>query len=147
MSLLRLGMGLFFLVTGVQKIGDLGETAQFLLRSRLLLPEWACMPIACIGVAMELVVAVCLLFRAYYRGAAAWGVVMTSVYLCLYAQAWARGLELSCNCLGSTHEIVDYPLDTGMRLLFLGAMLLIVWDSRRSNFTLSSRRKLDFSEL
>ncbi len=147
MSLLRLGLGLFFLVTGVQKIGDLGETAQFLLRSRLLLPEWACMPIACIGVAMELVVAVCLLCRVMYRGAAVWGVVMTSVYLFLYAQAWARGLELSCNCLGSTHEIVDYPLDTGVRLLLLGAMLLIVWDSRRNVFTLSSQRKLDFSEL
>ncbi len=147
MFLLRVGMGLFFLITGVQKIGDLGETSQFLLRSRLLLPEWACMPIACIGVAMELVVAVCLLTRAFYRGAAAWGVVMTSVYLFLYAQAWARGLELSCNCLGSTHEIVDYPLDTGMRLLFLGAMLLIVWDSRRNTFSLSTQRKLDFSEL
>ncbi len=147
MFLLRCGMGLFFLVTGVQKIGDLGETAQFLLRSRLLLPEWACMPIACIGVAMELVVAACLLTRLLYRGAAVWGVVMTSVYLFLYAQAWARGLELSCNCLGSTHEIVDYPLDTGMRLLFLGAMLLILWDSRRNTFSLSTPRKLDFSEL
>ncbi len=147
MSLLRFGLGMFFLVTGVQKIGDLGETAQFLLRSRLLLPEWACMPIACIGVAMELVVAVCLLFRVLYRGAAAWGVVMTSVYLFLYAQAWARGLELSCNCLGSSHEIVDFPLDTGMRLLLLGAMLLVMWDSRRNVFTLSSQRKLDFSEL
>ena len=96
---------------------------------------------------MELVVAVCLVFRLSYRGAAIWGVVMTSVFLLLYVQAWARGLSLSCNCMGSDHEIVNFPQDTGVRLLLLGAMLLLVWDSRRWN-SLSSRkpRKLDFSE-
>ncbi len=148
-ALLRLGLGLFFLVTGVMKIGDLGETAQFLLRSDLLLPEWACMPIACIGVAMELVVGICMLLRWHYRGAALWGVVMSAVYLFLYAQAWARGLELSCNCLGSSHDIVDFPLDTGMRLLLLGTMLLIVWDSRRiSAYSFATHhRSLDISEL
>lgn len=96
---------------------------------------------------MELVVAVCMIFRLSYRGAAVWGVVMTGVFLLLYAQAWVRGLSLSCNCLGSTHEIVNYPQDTGVRLLLLGAMLLLVWDSRRRAL-LSTRkpRKLDFTD-
>lgn len=146
LNLLRVGMGVFFLVTGVLKIGDLGETADFLTRSDLL-PEFCSMPLACTGTAMELVVAVCLLFRLSYRGAAIWGCIMTSVFLLLYIQAWARGLSLSCNCMGSTHEIVDYPQDTGVRLLLLGAMLLLVWDSRRRD-TLSTRkpRSFDFSE-
>lgn len=146
LNLLRVGMSVFFLVTGVLKIGDLGQTADFLTRSDLL-PEFFSMPLACIGIAMELVVAVCLLLRLSYCGAALWGVVMTGVFLLLYVQAWARGLSLSCNCMGSTHEIVNYPQDTGVRLLLLGAMLLLVWDSRRKRPTAARKvRRLDFTD-
>lgn len=144
--LLRVGMGVFFLCTGLLKISGLDETAQFLTRSRLL-PELFSMPLACTGVAMELVVGACLLLRAAYRGAALWGCVMTGVFLLLYAQAWARGLELSCNCLGATHEIVNYPLDTGMRALLLGAMLILFWDSRQPNALLWKFRRFDFSDV
>lgn len=144
--LLRVGMGIFFLATGLLKIGSLDETADFLTRSRLL-PAFFSMPLACTGVAMELVVGGCLLLRAAYRGATLWGCVMTSVFLLLYAQAWARGLELSCNCLGATHEIVNYPFDTGMRALLLGAMLILVWDSRQPSPLLWRFRRLDFSDV
>ncbi len=147
MTLLRIGTGLFFLGTGLQKISGLDETAQFMIRSRLWLPDWFAMPLACTGVAMELVVGACLLGRYHYRGAAVWGVIMCSVFLLLYMQAWARGLTLSCNCLGSTHAIDNYPLDTGLRLLLLGAMVLILWDSRQETFSFGGGRKLDFSEL
>ena len=61
LNLLRVGLGIFFLVTGLLKIGEMGETADFLTRSDLL-PEFFSMPLACIGIAMELVVAVCLIF-------------------------------------------------------------------------------------
>ncbi len=143
MSLLRVGMGLFFLGTGLQKISGLNETAQFLIRSHLGLPEWLAMPLACTGVAMELIVGACLLGRYHYRGAAVWGVIMCSTFLLLYVQAWARGLSLSCNCLGSSHVIENYPLDTGLRVLLLGALLLILWDSRQESFSLGGKRRLD----
>lgn len=146
LTLLRVGLGGFFLLTGIPKIADLGETAEFLTRSDLL-PAWCSMPLACTGVAMELVVAVCLLFKLTYRGAAAWLVVMTSVFLLLYIQAWVRGLDLSCNCLGTTHAIDNYPLDTGIRLLLLGAALLLLWDSRRVDSAIWKNRKLDFSDV
>ena len=144
--LLRVGLGVFFIITALLKVAHLDETAEFLTRSRIL-PEFFSLPLACTGVAMELVVGVCLTFRVAYRGAALWGCVMTGVFAFLYAQAWARGLELSCNCLGSTHAIVNYPLDTTMRLLLLGAMLLLVRDSRQSAPLLWKFRKLDFSDV
>ncbi|MGN0868471.1 MAG: MauE/DoxX family redox-associated membrane protein [Akkermansia sp.] len=144
LSLLRLGLGLFFLVTAVLKIDQLGDTAEFLTRSRLL-PAFCSLPLACIGVAMELVVALCLLLRRSYRGASLWAAVMCTVYLLLYAQAWARGLELSCNCLGAAHEIVNYPLDTGLRLLLLAAVTLLLWDARRPSNARRGQR-FDFSQ-
>lgn len=146
LTLLRIGMGVFFLCTGVLKLGELAETAQFLTRSRLL-PESFSMPLASLGLAMEFVVGLCLLLRLQYRGASLWGVVMTGVFLLLYAQGWARGLELSCNCMGSSHLIVNYPLDTGIRMLLLGAMLLLYWDARYREQIAKESRHLDFSEL
>lgn len=145
LALLRLGLGGFFLTTGLQKVLSMNETADFLTRSRIL-PAFFSMPLACIGLAMELVVAVCLLTRRSYRGATVWGVIMCCTFLLLYFQGWMRGLELSCNCLGTTHEITDYPFDTGMRLLLLGAMLLLFWDSRRPAPTFMKLRKYEFED-
>lgn len=145
MLLLRMGLGGFFLLTGLQKLAGMDEMADFLTRSRIL-PAFFSMPLACIGLAMELVVAVCLLTRRSYRGATVWGVVMCSTFLLLYFQGWMRGLELSCNCLGSSHTITDYPFDTGMRLLLLGAMLLLFWDSRRPAPTFMKLRKYEFED-
>ncbi len=148
LTLLRIGLGGGFLVTGALKITDLGTTAEFMTRSALL-PEWCSMPIVCLGVSMELVVGLCLVFRRCYEGATLWGTVMCSVFLFLYTQAWIRGLELSCNCTGSLHEIVNYPLDTAMRLLLLGAMLLLLWDTRRrrSHMWNPDDSPFDFSEI
>ena len=145
LNILRLGMGGFFLITGVQKIATMNEMVDFLTRSRIL-PAFFSFPLACLGLAMELVVAVCLLARKSYRGATVWGVVMCVVFLLLYLQGWMRGLVLSCNCLGSTHEITDYPFDTGMRILLLGAMLLLFWDSRRPAPTFMKLRKYEFED-
>ena len=57
LALLRLGLGVFFLITGVQKIAGIHEMADFLTRSRIL-PAVCSLPLACLGLAMELVVAV-----------------------------------------------------------------------------------------
>lgn len=145
LTTLRVGLGIFFLFTGVQKIAGMNEMVDFLTRSRLL-PEFFSFPLACIGLAMELVVAVCLLCKRSYRGATVWGVMMCGVFVLLYLQGWIRGLELSCNCLGSSHEITNYPFDTGMRILLLGAMLLLLWDSRRPAPTFMKLRKYKFED-
>lgn len=145
LNALRLGLGAFFLFTALSKVGSMNEMVDFLTRSRIL-PAFFSFPLACLGLAMELVVAGCLLTKRQYRGATVWGVVMCATFLLLYFQAWMRGLELSCNCLGSSHEITDYPFDTGMRLLLLGAMLLLFWDSRRPAPTFMKLRKYEFDD-
>lgn len=148
LTILRIGLGFFFLITSILKISpeDLGATADFLTRSDLL-PEFFSMPLACIGITLEFVVGICLIFRLEYRGATIWGMMMTSVFFLLYAQAWARGLSLSCNCLGSAHEIENYPMDTGARLLLVGAMLLLMWDSRRNaHIARRKAKRFDFSD-
>lgn len=146
LTLLRVGLGVFFLYTGVLKIADLGTTAQFMTASRLL-PELFSMPVACVGVAMELVVGACLVLRCQYRGAALWGIVMTVVFVFLYSQAWARGLDLTCNCMGSGHQLDNYPLDIGIRLLLMGGMCLLYWEACTNELPPFPGKKLDFSDL
>lgn len=146
LMLLRVGLGVFFLYTGAMKVADLATTAQFMTASRLL-PEFFSMPIACLGVAMELVVGLCLVLRYQYRGAALWGLVMTAVFVLLYGQAWIRGLDLTCNCMGSEHALDNYALDIGIRLLLLGGMLLLYWEARSNQQQPYVTRKLDFSDL
>ncbi len=144
-ALLRIGLGLFFLIVALRKIPQLDITADFLTRSRIL-PEYFSLPLACIGVGMELTIGVCFVLRIAYRAASIWGSVMTSIFLLLYVQGWVRGLELSCNCLGNQHEVINYPMDSGLRLLLLGAVLILVWDSRQPERSLWKFRKLDFSD-
>ena len=144
--ILRISMGIFFLYTGIAKVTDLGTTAEFLTRSNIL-PEIFSMPLACTGIAMEIIVAVCLIFRLEYRGATVWAVIMTSVFVILYIQAWARGLSLSCNCFGAEHDVVNYPQDITIRILILGAMLLLLWDSRHRAPLPHASRNFDFSEV
>lgn len=148
LTLLREGLGLFFLINSVIKLNAraLWENAQFMTGCDIL-PEWASMPLTCIGMMMELTVGVCLLLRIDYRGATIWGTTMASVFFILYAQAWARGLSLSCACTGTAEQITNYPMDTGARLLLVGAMLLLLWDARKPEPTRRRKtRKLDFSD-
>lgn len=145
-NLLRVGIGMFFVVTSLLKIPHLDETADFLTRSRLL-PAQCSLPLACIGVGMELLVGICFVSRWAYRAATLWGCGMTMVFLFLYVQGWMRGLELSCNCMGVRHTIINYPLDSVLRVLLVGAMLILVWDSRQSESGLWKFRRLDFSDM
>lgn len=148
LTLLRIGLGAFFLINSVIKLNAkaLWENAQFMTGSDIL-PEWCSMPLTCIGMMMELVVGACLLFKLNYRGATIWGTVMTGVFFVLYAQAWARGLDLSCACTGSVHPIENYAMDTGARLLLVGSMLMLLWDSRRGEASRKRKSpKFDFSD-
>ncbi len=142
-NLLRVGMGIFFIVTGLLKVPHLNVTAEFLTRSRLL-PEMFSLPLASLGVAMEIIVGICLLLRKIYLGATCWGFLMTFVFCSLYTQAWVRGLDLSCNCLGSEHEIVNYPLDTSLRLLLLLGMSTLIWDALQKRTDLWKFKPLKF---
>lgn len=145
LTLLRIGFGSFFIVTGTLKIPQLDVTAEFLTRSRLL-PEFCSLPLASLGVAMEIIVGICLLLRKAYMGAAFWGGIMTLIFFLLYMQAWIRGQDLTCNCVGAAHHIVNYPLDTGLRLLLLVGMSALIWDALQKRTDIWKFRALEFEK-
>ncbi len=145
LAMLRVGLGLFFLYTSLSKVSDLAATADFMTRSRVL-PEFFSMPLSCIGVSMEIVVALCLISKSMYRGASLWLVIMCGVFVVLFAQAWIRGLDLSCNCTGSLQAIENYPLEVSSRCILLAAGALLLWDAWRSEPRPWKSRPFDFSD-
>lgn len=144
-TMLRIGLGTFFIITGVLKTAQLNVTSEFLTRSRLL-PEIFSLPLASLGVAMEVIVGLCLLLRKAYLGASFWGGIMSLIFFLLYTQAWVRGLDLTCNCVGTAHHIVNYPLDTALRLLLLVGMSLLIWDAMQKRTDIWKFTPIEFEK-
>lgn len=144
--LLRVAMGAFFLYTSFAKLGSMDETGQFITRSDIF-PEYVSMPLAFVGIAMEMIVGFGLFFKWQYRGAVIWALIMCTSFIAFFINAWARGLSLSCNCFGSQDVIDNYPVELSYRLLLLGAILLLYWDVRRQRTQSWKRVELDLSEL
>jgi len=144
--LLRIALGAFFLYTCFAKLSAMDETGQFITRSDIF-PESFSMPLAFVGMAMEMLVGFGLFFKWQYRGALIWALIMCLSFVGFFANAWARGLSLSCNCFGSQAVIENYPLELSYRLLLLGAVLLLYWDMSRQRTLSWKRVDLDLSEL
>lgn len=143
---LRLGMGGFFLFVAGRKLLHLDQL-QMTIDHFAIFPEAWSHPLACLGVACEIVVGVGLLIRKICSGAALLGSVLTFTFVALFIQGWIRGLSLSCNCIGVEREVTNYPFEIMWRLVLFVLMLLILWTSCRKGKTYFNVTRLDFSEM
>ncbi len=144
--LLRLALGLFFLYTGISKLWQIQQTAQTLTQADIL-PLSFSLPLAYIGIAMEIIVGFCFTFRWAYKAASIWAVVMTACFLGIFVQSWIRDIELYCNCFAMNTQVNSYPLEVGLRLLLFGATISLLWDAFRPSSKKKFRRPLDFSDI
>ncbi len=144
--ILRLALGALFLYTGFSKITDISLTAQTITQADILPADFS-FPLAYTGIAMEIVLGFCLLFKKAYLATSLWTNILCLVFVGIFVQAWARGLDMSCNCLAMNHSIQEYPLEICLRLILLGASLCLSWDAFHPSTDKKSERKLDFSQL
>lgn len=144
--LLRLGMGGFFLFVAGRKLFHLDQLQATIDRFAIFPEAWG-HPLACLGVACEMVVGLGLLFRRTCAGAALLGSALTFTFVALFVQGWIRGLALSCNCIGVEREVTSYPFEVAWRLGLFLLMLVILWNSCRKGKTYFNVTRLDFSEM
>ena len=137
--LLRLGMGGFFLFVAVRKLLHLDQLQETIDRFSIFPEAWG-HPLACLGVSCEIAVGLGLLFRRTCAGAA-------FAFVALFVQGWARGLSLSCNCIGVERVVTSYPFEVAWRLVLFSLMLILLWDSCRKGKTYFNVTRLDFSEM
>ena len=143
--LLRLGMGAFFFLLRAQAASSgpaSGDDRPFFH-----FPGGLGASLACLGVSCEIAVGMGLLFRRTGAGAALLGSALTFAFVALFVQGWARGLSLSCNCIGVERVVTSYPFEVAWRLVLFSLMLILLWDSCRKGKTYFNVTRLDFSEM
>ena len=144
--ILRVGTGVFFLTVGGMKAMHLDRLEADIDRFDIVPHDWAWL-MACLGIAVELIVGGCLLFKRMYMGATALGVALTGGFVAIFVQGWIRGLSLSCSCLGVQREVDNYPFEVTWRVLLLGVMLLLFWDANHREKVYFKPVRLNFSDI
>jgi putative oxidoreductase len=128
-ALMRLGLGVLFVVAGALKWRDPAGFAQEIVNYHL----WPGLApyLAAVLPTIEITVGVALLAAPlpWRRAAAAAIAVVTAGFTLAVGSAVARGLDISCGCFGAGSGRVTW-LTVLRNLALLGAALWLVWAGR-----------------
>jgi uncharacterized membrane protein YphA (DoxX/SURF4 family) len=126
-TLARLGLAAVWLISGVVKISDTGQT-YIAVKAYDALPSSLVGPVATAMPLLELVLGVFLLVGLGTRLVAVASALLLLVLIAAIAQSWARGLSIDCGCFGGGGQVsagqTQYPQEIARDTGFL---LLAVW--------------------
>lgn len=126
---LRVGLGAFFAWTGGEKLLRLDDFTRAVANYKLVMEPWD----AVVAYSLpwwELVSGVALMVGFWTRGALMSVAAMTLAFVFGIAQAWYRGLEISCGCFGSSDTVSNYPVHLAGLGLLLAAVGFLWWAER-----------------
>ena len=93
---IRLCVSCFFLFISIKKVLEINKLQGDIEKFDVFPVSWS-IPFSYLGVACEIIIALGLLWRKTYAGAAMLGCLMTSMFIALFAQGWAREIgRASC---------------------------------------------------
>lgn len=123
--LLRMGLGLFFLIVGTLKLRDLTAFTEDIFNYQILFPPYdgyAAYLIAWLEVVTGSIVIV---GRWGTRGALLLIAAMLLSFIIALSTAANKGLNINCGCFGSSEEPTNFPLHISLNatLLLLSAYL------------------------
>jgi uncharacterized membrane protein YphA (DoxX/SURF4 family) len=129
--LARLGLAAVWLISGVAKVADPGQT-YLAVQAYDVLPEDLVGVVATALPLVEVVFGVLLVVGAATRFTAVASAALLVVFIAGVAQSWARGLTIDCGCFGGGGEVAPgetaYPQEIARDIGFLA---LAVWLSVR----------------
>lgn len=121
-TLVRLGLAAVWLVSGIAKISDSGQT-YLAVKAYDVLPDALLHPVATALPLLELVLGAFLLLGLATRWVAVASAVLLLVFIAGVAQSWARGLTIDCGCFGGGGEVAAgqtrYPQEIARDVGFL----------------------------
>ncbi|MEY7974248.1 MauE/DoxX family redox-associated membrane protein [Saccharomonospora xinjiangensis] len=125
--LVRLGLAAIWLVSGVLKVSDPGQT-YLAVQAYDILPDSLIGVVATALPLVEIVLGLLLLFGVATRITAVASAALLVVFIAGVAQSWARGLTIDCGCFGGGGEVkpgeTAYPEELARDIGFLA---LAVW--------------------
>lgn len=120
LRILRIAIGLVFVLSALGKIGDLPWFARQVHNFRLV-PAWAENAMAMTLPWIELLAGLALVLGAHARAGAVIAFALMVVFTGAVAIAWARGLDFRCGCFGkadaSSIGAVKFLENAGLSLL------------------------------
>ncbi len=141
---LRILLGGLFIYAGIQKVRD---TQQFTLDVKnyqllgwidglTILPAgitgWSvAIAIAVFLPWLEIIAGAALLVRRFYAGALLIFGVLSAVFLAAILSAWARGLDITCGCFGSSENATNYPQHVTLNVLMMAAVMALAFLEQR----------------
>lgn len=139
LAISRVGLAGLLLWAAIPKLREPAAFAQDIAHYQLLPASWIA-PLALALPALEAVVALALLTRPYFRGAALLAGMMLGVFATAMAQAKLRGIDLSCGCFGS--EVAD-PVSWTKVAFDAGLAMLAGWVARTGHVDLPRLKQLE----
>ena len=121
---LRLVLGVIFVVAGASKIGHAAEFAQQIAMFRLL-PQPAVAPVAIVLPFLEVLLGGYLIIGLFTRVAAWVAAALLLVFDLAIASAVMRGLALSCGCFGPNDKTVTTWTEVGRDAIFVVLAVIV----------------------
>ncbi len=139
-SVIRILLGLVFLVSGLEKVISPYQNFLYVLQSYQVLPGWAETIVARVFPWLELFVGLFVTLGLWCRAALGALMTMCAVFIATVGQALLRGLELDqCGCFGEWISIPPGQILIFDSALLLLAVLLLRYPSKTETFGLDSR--------
>ena len=133
LHILRIALGLFFLVVGILKLRDLDAFTEDIFNYQILFPPYdgyAAYLVAWLEVIAGLAVTI-----GFWglRGGLILIAGMLVSFITALSNAAAKGLNINCGCFGSSDEPTNYPLHIGMNVALLLLTAFLFWQQTRKN--------------
>lgn len=130
-TLLRVALGLFFLVIGLQKVSDLTAFTESVFNYQILYPPYDAYA-AYLVAWLEVVTGLALIIGLWgVRGALVIIAGLLFTFINALAIAAAKGLNINCGCFGQSDEPTNFPLHIGMNVCLLALTLYLFWHQVR----------------
>lgn len=131
LHVLRIALGLFFLVVGIIKLRDLDAFTEDIFNYQILFPPYdgyAAYLVAWLEVIAG--IAVIIGWQGAKGGLLLIGGMLLSFIIALSIAA-AKGLNINCGCFGSSDEPTNFPLHIGMNVALLALAGFLFWSQLR----------------
>lgn len=141
--ILRVGLGIFFVWSGLIKVADLDAFTEAVFNYQILFPPYdgyAAYFVAWLEVIAGLATVI---GRWGARGGLLAIAGMLAAFNIALGIAASKGLNINCGCFGSSEEATNYPLHIGLNILLLALTVLLLW----REFTARSKHLFPESKL
>lgn len=127
--LLRIGLGVLFLLSGADKALDPGNFLVAVRSYQILSDPWAPLLALCLPW-LELLIGCCLLSQRHFHAALLLSGCLLVIFLVAILSAWMRGLEIVCGCFGPGSGTGNHLHLVGRDLALLIVVMALAWKAR-----------------